>query len=380
MASAANPPPQRSSDHHGNLPDTWCRNQLALRVLLGTEEQFGLHDTAEPTPTSAGTKCRGRRRAAASGHLTQQPVDIPTIGKPPVPIVERFDPFAPEFLADPFAFMAGLPPVFFAPSLGYYVVSRYKDVEQVFTDPESFSAAPAQLPLVPLVDEAKRNLFEGGHRPQPSIVSLDPPAHTRLRAPTARAFTPKRVADFEPRIRETAQELLDRIDAKGPFDVVAALTQPLPLPVIFRFLGVPRADWERLGGWCGNRLALGWGRPTPDEQIVHSENMAAYRTYLRGLVAARASEHGDDFCSALLQIHDEAPQALTHEEIASILFSLSFAGHETTSNLIGNTLRRLLEESARWDAVVADASLISGVVDEVLRYDPSVVVWRRQTR
>lgn len=295
------------------------------------------------------------------------------------PVIEGFDPLAPEFLADPYAAMRGLPPVFFAPSIGYYVLSRYADVERVFTDPHSFSAAPAQLPLVPLVEEAKRILFEGGHKPQPSMVSLDPPAHTRLRGPTARAFTSKRVADFEPRIRETTEELLNDIDVTAAFDVVARLTQPLPLTVIFRFMGVPRADWEQLRSWGGNRLALAWGRPTPEEQIHHAENIAAYRQYLRGLVAAKALVRGDDFCSALLQIHDDDPEALKHEEIASILFSLSFAGHETTNNLIGNALRRLLEDPSRWDAVVADPSLVPGVVEEVLRYDPSVVVWRRLT-
>ena len=108
--------------------------------------------------------------------------------------------------------------------------------------------------------------------------------------------------------------------------------------------------------------------------------MAAYRGYLRGLVAAKTIDRNDDFASALLEIHDEDPEQLTHEEIASILFSLSFAGHETTNNLIGNAIRRLLEEPERWDAVVADPTLIPGVVDEVLRYDPSVVVWRRQAK
>ena len=94
----------------------------------------------------------------------------------------------------------------------------------------------------------------------------------------------------------------------------------------------------------------------------------------------RPSDRGDDFASALLGIQDEDPERLTHEEIASILFSLSFAGHETTNNLLGNTIRRLLEDPRRWEAVVADRSLIPGVVDEVLRYDPSVTVWRRQAR
>ena len=150
--------------------------------------------------------------------------------------------------------------------------------------------------------------------------------------------------------------------------------------MIFRFMGVPRDDWPQLRAWGGNRLALGWGRPTAEEQVEHARNMAAYRGYLRGLVAPKTTDRDDDFASALLEIHDEDPEQLTHEEIASILFSLSFAGHETTNNLIGNAIRRLLEEPERWDAVVADPTLIPGVVDEVLRYDPSVIVWRRQAK
>ena len=134
------------------------------------------------------------------------------------PVHEDFDPLCAEFLADPYAVMAALPrrtqPVFYAPSLDYYVVTRYADVEAVFLDPETFSAATAQLPLVALVPEALKILAEGGHRPQPSMVSLDPPAHTRLRRPTSRAFTPRRVAAMEPRIRATVDELLDAVDAQ----------------------------------------------------------------------------------------------------------------------------------------------------------------------
>ncbi|MBV8980659.1 MAG: cytochrome P450, partial [Acidimicrobiia bacterium] len=296
------------------------------------------------------------------------------------PVDHEFDPLSPEFLADPYAFMDDRPPVFYAPSLDYYVVSRYEDVEWVFLHPELFSAAPAQMPLVQLVPEALQILLEGGHRPQPSMVSLDPPEHTRLRAPTARAFTPRRVALMEPKIRETVTELLDGIDTTRPLDIVDALTRPLPLTVIFRFMGVPRDDWSALRRWGSNRLSLGWGRPSTEEQVEHARNMASYRAYLRELVAAKASSRADDFASALLDIHDEDPAELTHEEIASILFSLSFAGHETTNNLLGNCIRRLLEEPARWQALVEDADLIAGAVDEVLRYDPSVVVWRRQAK
>ena len=308
---------------------------------------------------------------------------MPIIGQTGCPVHADFDPLSPVFLADPFALLESLPsgmPVFYAPLLDYYVVTRYADIEAVFLDPETYSAAPAQLPLVPLVAEATQILLAGGHKPQPSMVSLDPPAHTRLRSPTARAFTPRRVAQMEAKIRATVDHLLNAIDPSAPFDLVSTLTFPLPATIIFSFVGIPERDRPQLKEWCGHRAGLVFGRPTPTEQVHHAENMASYRGYLRELVAIKASARDDDFASALLAIHDEDPAALTHEEIGSILYSLTFAGHETTNYLIGNLVLRLLEDPARWDAVVADPGLIPGAVHETLRYDPSVAAWRRVTR
>ena len=149
--------------------------------------------------------------------------------------------------------------------------------------------------------------------------------------------------------------------------------------IMFTFMGVPEADWPRLKEWCGSRASLAWGRPAPEEALHHAQQMVLYRRYLRELVASKAGDRADDFASALLEIHDEDPEALTEEEIASILFSLSFAGHETTNNLIGNCVRRLLELPERWARLVAEPALIPGAVDEILRFDPSVPVWRRVT-
>jgi cytochrome P450 len=299
------------------------------------------------------------------------------------PVYADFDPLSSTFLADPFAFLTSLQreaPVFYAPSIDYYVVTRYADVEAVFLDHETYSAAATQLPLVPLAPEATQILSASGIAPQPSMVSLDPPAHTRLRSPTVRAFTPQRVARIVPRIRSIIDELLDVIDPNRPFDLVASLTFQLPATVIFSFLGIPERDWQQLKHWCDNRASLTFGRPTPAEQVHHAENMAAYRGYLRDLVARTASAHDDTFTSALLEIHEKEPETLTQEEITSILYSLTIAGHETTNYLIGNMLRRLLEEPSRWDTVVADPTLIGDVVDETLRYDSSVPMWRRVTK
>ena len=270
-------------------------------------------------------------------------------------------------------------PVFYAPAIDYYVVTRYEDIEAIFLDHETFSAAAAQLPLAALSKEAGELLLGGGHRPAPSMVSLDPPEHTRVRRHTARAFTPRRVASMErhdPRDGERparrdrpGRALRPRRDA----DVPAAGDDRLQphrraargLRAAQALVRLPRRAELRASG--------------AEEQVAHAENIVAYRRYLRGLVDERVARRTGDLTSALIDIHDEDPEALTLDEIASICFSLSFAGHETTNYLIGNVMRRLLEDRARWERVVADPGAIPGAVEETLRFDPSVCVWRRVT-
>jgi cytochrome P450 len=296
------------------------------------------------------------------------------------PVDESFDPLSPEFLADPFTVMAKAEaPVFYAPSIGYYVVTRYQDVEEVFKDPATYSAAVAQAPLAPLDPEAQQILLAGGHQPQPSMSALDEPAHARLRKPAARAFSMKRVTAMIPAIEATAAQLLDAVKNDAEFDLVATLAFPLPANLVFSLMGVPEQDHAQLKQWCGYRAALSWGRPAPEDQIEIATSMAAYRRYMRSLVDSKVATPGDDLASDLIAIHAEAPDRLTLDEIASILFSLSFAGHETTTGLISNTVYRLLEEPSRWDEIAADPGLIPQAVEETLRYDPSVTVWRRVT-
>jgi cytochrome P450 len=299
------------------------------------------------------------------------------------PVDDSFDPLSPEFLADPYTIMASLPgqgaPIFFAPSIGYYVITSYADIEAVFRDPVAYSAAVAQAPLVPIVPEAQQILLAGGHKPQPSMVSLDEPEHARLRKPAARAFSMRRVMALIPTIETTTARLLDAVAGAAEFDLTAALSFPLPANIVFSLMGVPEEDYAQLKQWCGYRAALGWGRPAAEDQVEIASSMAAYRGYIRDLVDVKVREPGDDVTSDLIAIHREDPERLTLDEIASILFSLSFAGHETTTGLIGNTVRRLLERPDRWADIARRPELIPAAVEESLRYDPSVPVWRRVT-
>ncbi len=299
------------------------------------------------------------------------------------PVDESFDPLSPEYLADPYAILAALPsrerPMFFAPAIGYFVLTRHADIAAVFRDPASYSAAVAQAPLSPVTEQAQKILVGAGHKPQPSMVSLDEPEHARLRKPAARAFSMKRVTAMLPAIEATTARLLDAVQDEPEFDLVSTLAFPLPANIVFFLMGVPEQDFAQLKRWCGYRAALGWGRPAPEDQIEIATSVAAYRGYLRDLVDRKAASPGDDLTSDLIAIHRESPDRLTFDEIGSILFSLSFAGHETTTGLIGNTVRRLLEQPDRWAAVTAEPALIPAAVEETLRYDPSVPVWRRVT-
>ena len=131
--------------------------------------------------------------------------------------------------------------------------------------------------------------------------------------------------------------------------------------------------------WCSDRKAFSWGKPSPAEQVEIAEKLLAYWRYCRDFTAAKRDARDDDFASELLDAHDADPEELTYREVESIIYGLSFAGHEAVTNLICNCLVCLLPRRDQWDELVADPALIPNAVEEVLRFESSQISWRRVT-
>lgn len=296
------------------------------------------------------------------------------------PAHENFDPMSDSYLADPYPVLTAVreeTAVFYAPSIDMWVVTRYDDIEAVLKDPGTFSAAVGQRPVFPLTDEASAVIKCGFHS-TPVMSDCDPPRHTRIRKQNLTGMSARRIRALEPKVWAKATELVDAIKP-GRVDLVASLAYPLPAYMIFTFIGFPDEDMDMLKSWCGNRIAFSWGRPDPAEQRRIAGNMVRYWRYCEDFVAGRMAEPADDFTSALLRIHSQDPDAISVHEIINVAYGLSFAGHETTTNFTGNAIRRLLAHPEQWRAICADRSLIPQAVEEVLRYDSSIVAWRRIT-
>ncbi len=292
-----------------------------------------------------------------------------------------FDPFAPEYQADPYPIYAALraeAAVRYEPQLDHWVVSRHADVRAVLADPATYSARNAVTPLLRFSDEQVQLLRDGGFTVPPLLVNLDPPDHARARRMTSRAFTPRRLSGMEPVIRKLAEDHVDRFPPGGPVDAVAGLAYDLPAQVLFVLLGIPEEDVPRIKRWADDRLVLIWGRPGPEKQTELTRRTVEFWHYCQELVQARLVDPGDDLPSELLT-DAGTPEPLTHNEVATVVFGLLLAGHETTTNLIGNTLWRVLMVPGLWDRLRADPHLIPNAVEEVLRLESSVPIWRRVT-
>jgi cytochrome P450 len=251
-----------------------------------------------------------------------------------------------------------------------WVFSRYRDIDAILRDHSRFSNDARYRQEVSQAQAAAST--PGG----PSLLFLDPPDHTRLRALVQQAFTPRALEALTPRIRQIAVNLLDRVSDPTSFEVMETLARPLPMIVMAELLGVPTQDLAQFQAW--SRLRARVIEPTITARERQLATQAAYEldAYFHGLIEQRRTEPRDDLISALVAA-EAAGDQLSHDELLVMLRLLLVAGNETTTNLIGNGLLALLRHPDQWQMLRSDPGLIPGAVEELLRYDsPAQVVAR----
>lgn len=309
------------------------------------------------------------------------------LDKPPAPsgcpMHATWSPLNADYLEDPYPIAAQLRDdhdVFYAEELGYLVVTKMDEIERIFTDHETFASVNVQDPVFPLAPEAQEVLSAPDFNPVAVMSNRPEPDHGKIRKYTRQGFSNRRIKTLVPYIQRRGNELIDRmLDAGSPTEFVDAFAFPLPGETVFRFIGFPEEDDELLKNWCGDRKAFSWGRPTGAKQVEIAEQMLAYWRYCREFTASKRENRGDDFASELITAHEENPDDMTYQEVESIVYGLSFAGHEAVTAAICNTLQCLLPRRDVWAEICADPELIPNAVEEVFRWNSSQISWRRLT-
>ncbi|AEI46894.1 cytochrome P450 [Runella slithyformis] len=288
--------------------------------------------------------------------------------------------FKPFDLTDPFPVYKKAreeEPVFYSEELGYYVVSRYADIQEIFRNWQVFTSENAQTPPKPVPDAVRQIMVEGGIVGLSGLSGRIPPDHTRIRRIVTMAFTPKRLRKLEPDIRALAIEMIEKFQDKKHAELVKELVYDLPAFVIFMLLGVPKEEVTQVKAWAISRMMLTFSDTSEEEQLFHARQVVKYWDYCKEMVARRKQQLGDDFPSDLVRLQQEGYE-ISDREIAAMCYNQLFAGHETTTSLMGNGIRELLKYRHNWEKLCADASLIPGAIEEILRFNPSVITWRRK--
>lgn len=282
-----------------------------------------------------------------------------------------FDPYAWDFHEDPYPVYRRLreeAPLYRSERLGFWALSRYDDVLAGFKDTEHLS-------------NAKGVSLEKSSHPDPSqtasFLAMDPPRHDRMRSLVARGFTPKRIADLEPRIREISRGHMERFLGDRRCDFIQQYAGLVPMDVISEMLGVPVADRDTVRHWADAVLHREDGVsevPTAAAEAARSTMM-----YFRDLVLDRRRQPRPDLPSALLETELDG-ERLTEAEVMSFLFLMVIAGNETTTKLLGNAMYWLWRHPEVRRAVREDPRLVPAWAEETLRYDPSTQILARTVK
>lgn len=295
--------------------------------------------------------------------------------------VADFDVFEGPFTVDPAAAMRLFRerrPIFFSPKLGYWVVSRYEDVKDVFRDTGAFSPANALEKVTPSSAEANAILASHDYAMNRTLVNEDEPAHMERRRALLHSFLPAELEKHAPMVRRLVARFVDRFVDRGEADLVDELLWEVPLTVALHFLGVPEDDMDVLRRYSIAHTVNTWGRPSPDQQVAVAEAVGNFWTYSgQVLDRMRLDPSGDGWMEYALRRQRELPDVVTDSYLHSMMMAGIVAAHETTAHATANALRLLLEDRKAWDEVCRDGALIPNAVEECLRLSGSIIAWRR---
>ncbi len=272
----------------------------------------------------------------------------------------------PDFIDDPYPYYAALreydPVHELAP--GSIFLTRYDDVAAVYRDPRASSDKR---------EEFRPKLGDGPiyEHHTTSLVFNDPPLHTRVRRLILGAVNQRAIARMEPGLVTLVDRLLDRMADTRRLDLIDDFAAEIPIEVIGNLLAVPRSERAPLRGW--SLAILSALEPAPEAAVIDRANAAVreFLDYLEGLVAERRRQPGDpdvDVLTRLIQGEQDG-ERLTHRELLHQCIFLLNAGHETTTNLIGNGMHALLTHRGELDRLARDPSLVVTAVEELLRFE-----------
>jgi hypothetical protein len=289
------------------------------------------------------------------------------------PLIGRFNPFLPAWRQDPYPYYRRLresAPVYRSRVLRAAVLTRYDDVLALLRDPR-FSVRRGESRLFRRLNPFGELTPEFQRMIERNLLMLDPPDHTRLRGLVARAFTPRVVERLRPQVEALVEELLLRSAHADEMELMRDFAEPLPVIVIAELLGLPREDRADFKRWADELAVLvdpvGALGALDRVQVAFDEITA----YLRQVFAARRAAPRDDLISALVAAEDRG-DSLSEAELISTLILILGAGHETTTNLLGNAVLALLRNPDERKRLQDDPSLAASAVEEFLRFDSPV--------
>ncbi len=283
-----------------------------------------------------------------------------------------FDFANPALRADPYPayrFLREAAPMWRAPT-GHWVVSTHAGCSALLRDPLMGRLTNARLSQEAQAEPAVASLNR-------MMLFMDPPAHTRIRSLVTRAFNARRIEALRSRIEAIVDALIDRVVERGGMDVIGDFAHRLPVTVICDMLGVPEEDRAPFLGESTVRGRILDPVPLSRQEMDDANaGFLASEGYFRHLLAYRREHPGDDLVTGLLAAR-EADDTLSEAEIIANINLLFGAGHETTTNLIGNGLLALHRNPAQLERLRADPTLIPNAVEELLRYDSPVQLTSR---